>query len=716
MVETHLGVARNHTRTQTAVALTALVIAYLVYFSVGLSNLDLPGLQYDEAADAVPALELIHGLPTTAFSTVTVFGLRLPLMMGHYTGPSSIYTSLVGMTLFGTTTQGLRTSQLLLGAVTIFLLWWLAHTWSGPLTAAIAVLLCASAPAYIWWSRTGAHFAQPLLPLALGFLLLLTRWWRTRSNTILIAAAFVFGLGLTTKLIFSWLVVPIGLTAILILGIPGFWRLLRSIGIKTLFLCACACALGFAPFIVHNIPSGASFQFISENAVRSRTYGHNNLDLLGNIQFESVEFVRMLGGDTLHFDAPAGLPLGALALIASLVYTAALCIRRRSDIPLKAGSLEQRTSSTADIAQPRYVRLRLLLLLCVITVIPLGTISISSIGARHLFIIVPLTWLLIAWSFIDMLAWLAQRMSLRQAAVITSVGVGILVINHTATNVMIQTFLVTTGGRGLWSDAIFTLAHDLESNYANRPVIALDWGFERSVTFLTEGRVHMREMYEYLPEPSPTFADVSTVLLRDPSNIYVFHTPETTAFQGHWDVFARSAAKQHKTLIPTETLYERNGVPNTVIYQAEDTPRSFEVSPTLATRNAVFDGGLTLLGGKAAVDLARREIAVELYWQSTAAQQPDDTVLLHIVDQSNGEIIVVADQQPVYGSYPFSRWQQGEVVTDPHWVALPDNLKPGVYQVRVGVYDRTSGTRRSIDDPLNDAAGNSLMLHWFEIK
>ena len=123
-----------------------------------------------------------------------------------------------------------------------------------------------------------------------------------------------------------------------------------------------------------------------------------------------------------------------------------------------------------------------------------------------------------------------------------------------------------------------------------------------------------------------------------------------------------------------------------------------------------------MLGGASNSDPVRREVAVDLQWQTTADHQPDDTVLLHIVDQSNGNVVLIGDQQPVYGSYPFPVWQKGEVVDDPHWLTLPADLKPGVYQVRVGVYDRVSGARRDISDPQNDAAGNSLMLHSFVIK
>lgn len=47
-------------------------------------------------------------------------------------------------------------------------------------------------------------------------------------------------------------------------------------------------------------------------------------------------------------------------------------------------------------------------------------------------------------------------------------------------------------------------------------------------------------------------------------------------------------------------------------------------------------------------------------------------------------------------------------------LALP-GLPPGVYQIRIGVYNTHTGARRRIHDPLNDAAGDSLMLDTFEI-
>ena len=268
----------------------------------------------------------------------------------------------------------------------------------------------------------------------------------------------------------------------------------------------------------------------------------------------------------------------------------------------------------------------------------------------------------------------------------------------------------------VWSNSLYTLADELQTTYFDRPLIAMDWGFERSIAFLSQDRIRVREMYEYLPEPSPRFLDLATVLVREPANLYIFHTPQSTQFKGYLEAMRRAADIQHKQLNALKTLYEQDGTPSIILYSAETTPRSFVVSPTLATRNAVYDGGLVLLGGTSDYDAAHHEVAVQLYWQSTAQTQPDDVVLVHIVNQDTGDVIVAADTQPVYGSYPFSDWQKNEVVTDPHWISLPQDITPGTYQVRIGVYARNSGVRRAISDPLNDAAGNSLMLNWFVIK
>lgn len=670
----------------------ALILALAIYFAIGLTQLNLPGPNYDEVADAVPALEVLTGqVPTSALKSIDVLGRQLPLMMLHYIGPTSIYTSLAGFALFGVSVEALRITQLLIGALALVLLWLLARQWFDTPTAALTVLLAGTAPVFVWWNRAGVFYSSPMLPISLGMLLALTAWRRTRRRGWLVAASFLFGLGATTKLLFMWWLAPLFVVALIVLGRQGIWQEVRAVKMGGALLSLVAFCIGFAPFILHNIPGLDSFRFVAENAVSSRLYGHNNLDFANNLIFEATQFFRMVSGDTLEFKAPAPLPLAGIALVICLAQTIVFLARHRR---------------RRDSVWPAH----LFLVASIVLIVPLGTFSISAIGGRHLFILLPIACLLIAASLMD--AFRASRAWKVAAATVTVA----LIAGQIATNITVHQFLAQTGGRGVWSDAINELAGLLETRYAGRKPVAMDWGFERGVALLTQGRVRMTEAYEFTQAPSPKFADTSTVLLRDPDNVYLFHAPQTTAFGGHWEIFERAAMKSRKQLVLEQTLTERDGVTNTMIYTAQPMTRTFEVPALTSPRNATFDSGLTLLAGDVNYDVAKHEVSVMLHWQSNASALPDDVVLLHIVDQSNGNVVLTADTQPVYGAYPFPQWQKGEVVLDPHWVTLPANLPAGVYQVRVGVYDRATGQRRAINDPQDDAAGNSLMLHTFEVR
>jgi hypothetical protein len=280
---------------------------------------------------------------------------------------------------------------------------------------------------------------------------------------------------------------------------------------------------------------------------------------------------------------------------------------------------------------------------------------------------------------------------------------------------MVHRALAETGGRGLWSDAIFPLTEALHRDFAGRPVIALDWGFRRSIEFLTWSRVRPREMFEYSPEQSAQFQDLCGLTLRDAENVYLAHAPRATAFSGPWELCARAAALARKRLVPRAQFAERDGLPNAAIYTVEDEPRTFAAGPELATRNADFETGLRLLGGAVRYDPAKREVAVELDWQSRADALPDDTVLVHVIDPHTGQAVLIGDRKPLAGAYPFSQWERGEVVRDPYWLRLPDDVRPGEYQVRVGTYDTATQSRRAISDPRNDAGGDSLMLQTFVV-
>jgi hypothetical protein len=663
-------------------SLSALLLASLLFFGVGLAQLRSPGLMYDEAADAVPAMELLLGQTPSIVRSVPFLGREWPLMMLDHIGAASVYTSAVGFALFGISVETLRATQLVVGWMALLLLWLLTKEWADVRTANIAVLLAASAPVMVWWSRFGANYTVPLLPIALGMLLAFTHAWRRRSVGAVALAAFLFGFGVTTKILFIWLVAPLAITAFvhrrtLITGLrdwPHRGRLLFVVP---------ALLLGAAPLIVHNIASEfATFRFISGNAAQTRLYGHDNLAFGSNLVFVVTEFLRAMGGDIRASEAPAGPPLGALAFVAALVVAIATLVRRRADAP----------AFTFAVLTP-------------LTVLPLSTVSTSSIGATYVFVIVPLAWLLIAWTI--------RRVLPQRFAAFTVTAV---VVSNLAGSVVIHEFFARTGGRGHWSDAIFALSEDLTTEYADRPVIAMDWGFRRNVNLLTHDAVEPVEMFGYAPRPDSTFLDVATVLLRDAQTVYLFHGPQATLFHGRLEMLQRAAAMQHKTLDLRTTYFGRDGEPAIQLFTARNARASFDVDASLADRNAVFGSGVTLLGGRVTHDAVRREVRVDLQWRSDADHLAADSILLHVIDQSNGALIANGDHQPIYDNHPFDRWQRGEVVLDSYWITLPESTPPGTYQIRVGIYDRATGQRRSIADPRNDAGGDSLMLATFAVE
>jgi hypothetical protein len=86
-------------------------------------------------------------------------------------------------------------------------------------------------------------------------------------------------------------------------------------------------------------------------------------------------------------------------------------------------------------------------------------------------------------------------------------------------------------------------------------------------------------------------------------------------------------------------------------------------------------------------------ILVQLTWSADTPTDRPYKVFLHLLD-SNGTPVAQRDGEPVGGSRPTTGWEPGEVIVDRYGLALPSDLPPGEYLLRMGLYDMFDpGTR-----------------------
>jgi 4-amino-4-deoxy-L-arabinose transferase-like glycosyltransferase len=137
------------------------------------------------------------------------------------------------------------------------------------------------------------------------------------------------------------------------------------------------------------------------------------------------------------------------------------------------------------------------------------------------------------------------------------------------------------------------------------------------------------------------------------------------------------------------------------------------VSPQFDLNQPFGDApNLTLLGYDVS-DPAQTvpNLNLTLYWRSESPLPIDYTVFVHLHDQA-GEIVAQQDQPPLYGAYPTSLWEPGEIIADEIVISLPPDLSPGSYRPVIGLYDFRTAARLNVPDHPD----NSLALDLVRIK
>ena len=238
--------------------------------------------------------------------------------------------------------------------------------------------------------------------------------------------------------------------------------------------------------------------------------------------------------------------------------------------------------SVLAIQRPEW-RKWLALLLCIALYLPMSSFTVSDLWATHFFVLLPLPQMVVACAAV----WLAQTIGYGLLAklpksiansqwLIPALLVCLLLAPTFARDIWVNQHyhaaLAQGGGSGRFSDAVYSLADQLDKSHTAEP-IALDWGISQQLRVLTADRVRPREIFGFTPEPTDEFRQQVRELLRDSSRQYLVLWSGDDKWKGfavynRRDEFTRIAKDMGKQVVETFTAYERSGLPVYIILKA----------------------------------------------------------------------------------------------------------------------------------------------------
>lgn len=290
-------------------------LSCLVFFAICVYQLDLPGLYNDEAFDVIPAMQVVLGHPVELQrgAGINLFGVTLPLMSSSdYQGITSTYLAIPFFAIGGVNVFSLRLMTVTVGLVAIVLSYFLARAWFGRPVARLTVLMMAVSPSWIFWSRLGVYVVSEVVPITTGALLAFTHWFRSRPmgtrNAALYAGTFLLGLGLTTKLLYLWILVALTVCAVVLFGsrvwkqrqeVARSWTRWARVGL----LAFAAFCLGAAPFILYNLMTRGTWLLIRSSVtdLSTTTHGVDNTAYFRNLWGEINNLKVVLDGGYFWF-------------------------------------------------------------------------------------------------------------------------------------------------------------------------------------------------------------------------------------------------------------------------------------------------------------------------------------------------------------------------------------------------------------------------------
>ena len=102
-------------------------------------------------------------------------------------------------------------------------------------------------------------------------------------------------------------------------------------------------------------------------------------------------------------------------------------------------------------------------------------------------------------------------------------------------------------------------------------------------------------------------------------------------------------------------------------------------------------------------------LPLTLYWQGLTPIDEDYQIFVHLVDESGAQVAGF-DKSPLDGWWPTSAWEPGQTFDDAYPLALPEDLPPGRYELRAGLYRLSDFYRLPLTGPPEQVIDNAAVL------
>ena len=502
---------------QTKILPAALILYTLLSVLLIVQN---PGVQYDEALLVSGSVQMRHSpqeidLPHDPNTWYCVHGRCFPLMTVRYAGAIKDYLCLPLFALFGASAECIRVMSMLLGALGIWGLSRLVSGQAGAAQGAMAAIVLAMNPAYLNMTIFD-NGAVAIWMGAFGLLCLALDGYLLKRNA---QAAFwlgcAMGLGVWARANFVWLLAAMFGAAVIVLRrrmlVPvSHWGALAAGG-----------AVGGAPFLAYQIHSGGGTwqslsMFQASEPLRQRLF--TRIVLFSETLLADREHRAIWAGPGM----PDWQPWFFLAVVLSCC---AVCLAARNRSWDRAAAL-----TFVFLSAPLFF-------------------SKLAVSEHHLVVLLPLAAVVVVLALRTIhKRWLTIALAVLYAG--SALYWQILEIKG----------LSATGGVGLWSDSVYTLAGYLEEKYPDREVKILDWGLQNNLFVLTEGRLHTREIFGE-PHP-PEIEEVKK------GGVFLLNGADHRQFPAASEEFLKALEVSH---VPARRLVVRqeNGAPYAEIIEVD---------------------------------------------------------------------------------------------------------------------------------------------------